>query len=130
MPDTVIDASSLAAVVFEEPDGASVLEHCRGFRLLAPSLIDYEMANIGLMKRRRFPEMAEKIALQFDAYLRLDLKRGAVDIGAVLALAEKTRLTAYDASYLWLAMENGCPLSTLDKALDAAWRQTLTTRTN
>lgn len=130
MPDMVIDASSLAAVVFEEPDGASVLDYCRGSRLLAPSLVDYEMANICLMKRRRYPDMAEKLAIQFDAYQRLDLKRCTVEIGAVLTLAEQTRLTAYDAAYLWLAMKNSCPLSTLDKALDAAWRQTLTTRTN
>ncbi|MDP2961875.1 MAG: type II toxin-antitoxin system VapC family toxin [Sulfurimicrobium sp.] len=130
MPDRVIDASSLAAVVFEEPDGASVLENCRGSRLLAPGLVDYEMVNICLMKRRRYPDVAEKLAIQFDAYQRLDIKRCVVDIGGVLALAEKTRLTAYDASYLWLAIKNGCPLSTLDKALDAAWRQTITTRTN
>lgn len=130
MPDMVIDASSLAAVVFEEPDGTSVLDYCRGSRLLAPSLVDYEMANICLMKRRRYPDMAEKLAIQFDAYQRLDLKRCTVEIGAVLALAEQSRLTAYDAAYLWLAMKNGCPLSTLDKALEAAWRQTLTTRTN
>lgn len=130
MPDMVIDASSLAAVVFEEPDGASVLDYCRGSRLLAPSLVDYEMANICLIKRRRYPDVAEKLAIQFDAYQRLDLKRCTVEIGAVLALAEQTRLTAYDAAYLWLAMKNGCPLSTLDKALEAAWRKTLTTRTN
>lgn len=130
MPDMVIDASSLAAVVFEEPDGVSVLEYCRGSRLLAPSLVDYEMANICLMKKRRYPDVAEKLAIQFDAYQRLDLKRCTVEIGAVLALAEKTRLTAYDAAYLWLAIKNGCPLSTLDKALETAWRQILTTRTN
>lgn len=130
MADMVIDASSLAAVVFEEPDGMSVLDYCRGSRLLASSLVDYEMANIGLMKKCRHPDLAEKLSMQFDAYQRLDIKRCAVDIGAVLALAEKTRLTAYDASYLWLAMKYACPLSTLDKALDAAWRQTLTTRTN
>src|SRR5574340_295034 len=100
MPDMVIDASSLAAVVFEEPDGTSVLDYCRGSRLLAPSLVDYEMANICLMKRRRYPDMAEKLAIQFDAYQRLDLKRCVVDIGAVLALAEQSRLTAYDAAYL------------------------------
>lgn len=130
MPDIVIDASSLAAVVFEEPEGEAVLAHCRGFRLLAPSLVDYEMANICLMKSRRFPELAEKLAMQFDAYCRLDLKRCETDIGAVRSLAEKSRLTAYDAAYLWLAVKNGCPLSTLDKALDAAWRQTLKTRNN
>ncbi|MDP2827679.1 MAG: type II toxin-antitoxin system VapC family toxin [Sulfuricellaceae bacterium] len=130
MADIVIDASSLAAVVFEEPEGESVLEHCRGFRLLAPGLVDYEMANICLMKKRRFPEMAEKISQQFENYRQLDLKRCEVELGALLVLAEKTRLTAYDAAYLWLAMESDCALSTLDKALNAAWRSTLTTRQN
>ena len=38
----------------------------------------------------------------------------------VLALASATGLTAYDASYLWLARRLGAPLVTLDAQLARA----------
>jgi predicted nucleic acid-binding protein len=44
----------------------------------------------------------------------------AVDYLASLALAEATGLTAYDASYLWLARSLGGELVTLDRKLAAA----------
>ena len=40
--------------------------------------------------------------------------------GATLALADKHRLTPYDAAYLELALRRNLPLATLDKALQAA----------
>jgi predicted nucleic acid-binding protein len=38
----------------------------------------------------------------------------------VVALAAKTGLTAYDASYLWLSQRLGAPLVTLDRKLARA----------
>jgi predicted nucleic acid-binding protein len=38
----------------------------------------------------------------------------------VLLLAERKRLSAYDAAYLWLAKELGAELVTLDRRLAAA----------
>jgi predicted nucleic acid-binding protein len=46
----------------------------------------------------------------------------AVDTAAVVNVAEETGLTAYDASYLWLARELRSDLVTLDTALHAAAR--------
>jgi predicted nucleic acid-binding protein len=43
-----------------------------------------------------------------------------VDHAAVVEIALATRLTAYDASYLWLARELGAELVTLDGALERA----------
>ena len=43
-----------------------------------------------------------------------------MDHAEVVALALETGLTAYDASYLWLARRLGLELVTLDKALQAA----------
>jgi len=40
-----------------------------------------------------------------------------VDHRDALALAERTGLTAYDASYLWLARTLGAELVTLDRRL-------------
>ena len=44
----------------------------------------------------------------------------AVDHRNALVLAEQTGLTAYDASYLWLAEALDAELVTLDRALAAA----------
>lgn len=41
----------------------------------------------------------------------------------VLTLAERHKLTAYDAAYLALALETRMPLATLDKQLIAAATQ-------
>jgi predicted nucleic acid-binding protein len=43
-----------------------------------------------------------------------------VDHGEVLGLAQRIGLTAYDASYLWLARRTGSELVTLDRQLAAA----------
>jgi predicted nucleic acid-binding protein len=51
---------------------------------------------------------------------RMPIEIMAVEYGAVVALAETTGLTAYDASYLWLARLLGAGLITLDRRLAAA----------
>jgi len=45
----------------------------------------------------------------------------AVDHDGVLALAASTGLTAYDASYLWLARRLSADLVTLDRQLAQAY---------
>jgi predicted nucleic acid-binding protein len=48
------------------------------------------------------------------------LKLHGVDPLAVFALAERYALSAYDASYLWLAAELKAPLATFDRKLGTA----------
>ena len=120
MPAIVIDASALIAVVFGEPEGDAVRDLCHGAQLLAPQLLDYEVANICLVKQRRYPDIADKLARQFSAFQLLALERLPVQIGEVHLLATQTSLTAYDAAYLWLALQQNCPLITLDSALSKA----------
>ena len=45
---------------------------------------------------------------------------GELDDHRVMALARGHRLTAYDASYLALAVREGCPLASLDRRLNEA----------
>lgn len=53
MVDVVVDASALAAFVFHEPKRLDMLERFEGVTLRAPQLLDYEMANIYVIKQRR-----------------------------------------------------------------------------
>jgi predicted nucleic acid-binding protein len=113
----VVDASALGAVMFGEPDGATMAAHLRGQTLLAPALLDLEIASLALKKARRRPEHLTKVLLSLRTALALPIARVTVPGVPVFALARRTGLTAYDASYLWLARARDAELVTLDKAL-------------
>jgi predicted nucleic acid-binding protein len=83
--------------------------------LAAPSLIDFEPANVCLTKMRRRPDVRDAIRAAFRLANRLRVETVAVDHAAIVDLAEATGLTAYDASYLWLARALDAELVTLDR---------------
>lgn len=116
----VVDASALAAIVFGEPEAEAVAERLTDARLAAPTLLDYELANVCLTKIKRQPDQRETLRAAFRLARRLKIEAVAVDHAATLDLAEATGLTAYDASYLWLARSVGGELVTLDRKLAAA----------
>lgn len=109
----MVDASALAALLFAEPEAETIAERLEGARLVAPSLLD-------LTKIRRQPRQREALRTAFRLADRLRVETVAVDHAASLDLAEATGLTAYDASYLWLARALGAELVTLDRKLIAA----------
>ncbi len=116
----IVDASALAALLFAEPEAASIAERLKGSRLAAPALLNYELANVCLTKIRRQPSQRVSLRTAFGLAYRLRIEAVAVDHAATLDLAEATGLTAYDASYLWLARSLGGELVTLDRKLAAA----------
>jgi predicted nucleic acid-binding protein len=73
-----------------------------------------------LKKMRRHPNRRDALVSAFEMLDRMALDIVEVDHGAVLRLAERVGLTAYDASYLWLARRTGSELVTLDRQLAAA----------
>jgi predicted nucleic acid-binding protein len=116
----VIDASALAALVFAEPEAGVVANQLEGARLAAPSLVDFELSNVCLIKMRREPGKRDAVRAAFRLRQRMKVNTVAVDHVAVLDLAEATGLTSYDASYLWLARALDAELVTLDRKLAAA----------
>jgi predicted nucleic acid-binding protein len=115
-----VDTSALAAILFAEPEAEAVAERLTGARLAAPSLLDYELANVCVTKIRRYPVQREALRAVFRLAHRRKIETVAVDQAATVDLAETTGLTAYDASYLWLARSLGGELVTLDQKLAAA----------
>jgi predicted nucleic acid-binding protein len=118
----VADASALAAVTFQEPGLEDVKLRLRGAEVFAPRILQFELANVAWKRIQRRPG---------DALVTLTLLQAAlgeaggiqwmdVNMTDVVLIAEATGLTAYDASYLWLAGSLGADLVTLDKRLDAA----------
>lgn len=120
MTGVVVDASALAALLFDEPEAAGVRQRLRGQALHATTLIDYELANTALKKMRREPEHSAAFLAALHAGRRLRLRRVRPDMPQVLTLAALSQLTAYDASCLWLARRLGLPLVTLDRDLARA----------
>ena len=113
----VVDASAIGAIAFGEPEGPTLSAHIDGETLLAPALLDCELTNLALKKARKRPDMLPQILLVLQAALALPIARVPVPGVDVLTLAVETGLTAYDASYLWLARSRDAELVTLDTAL-------------
>lgn len=113
----VVDASALAALLFGEPEAEAVAARLDGARLMAPNLLAFELANVCLVKCRRHPDQRGLLVQALGQFGRLAVEAVAVDQVASVELGLAAGLTAYDASYLWLARELGAELVTLDKAL-------------
>jgi predicted nucleic acid-binding protein len=116
----VVDASIVAAALFGEQRHAEAIALLHGRSLHAPHLLDHEIASVGLKKLRRERIAATHVADALRAYGRLPLERHAVDAEAVVSIAERCGLTAYDAAYLYVAEHLAAPLATLDGTLAEA----------
>lgn len=116
----VVDASALAAILFGEPEGEAVAARIGDRDMVAPGLIRYELANVCSKKIRAYPGQRRALFGSLAMIDQLRLHELPVDLEAVLVLAERHRLTAYDASYLSVALELGLELVTLDAELDQA----------
>lgn len=100
---------------------ASFLEGAKG---IAPSLLQLELINsllIGQRRKRISKEDADLFIQKFFVMpLEIESNFSTRDYLVVKDLAEKYALTAYDATYLELAIRKDLPLATLDKALAKA----------
>jgi predicted nucleic acid-binding protein len=114
----VVDASAIGAIMFGEPEGPALAAHIEGETLMAPALLDAELTSLALKKARKRPNELPEILLSLQAALNLPVSRVAVPGADVFVLATRTGLTAYDASYLWLAQSRDAELVTLDAALE------------
>jgi predicted nucleic acid-binding protein len=116
----VVDASALAAVIFAEPEGQGIAVRLEAAKLAAPLLLDFEITNICLTKLRRNPARRTDFLSAFNLRSAFSIESYEIDYGGSLSLAEQFRLTAYDASYLWLARHLSAELVTLDRQLARA----------
>jgi predicted nucleic acid-binding protein len=123
----VIDSSAALAWVFREERSAAIVEVFE--RVISggawvPSLWRLEVANVLEMAvRRGRVDAAFRDATLKDLGLlpiRADAETERHAWGATLRLAERHRLTVYDAAYLELAMRRGLPLASLDGELRGA----------
>ena len=118
----VVDSSIVSAWCFLEPRAEEAQRLIRSGRVVAPRLLAYELTNVAKSKTLRYPEQAERLRDSLLEALALPIQWHDVDPAAVLGLALSARLTAYDASYLWIAQSVGIKLATFDRELAMAAR--------
>ncbi len=61
----VVDASALAAILFGEPEAEAIAKTLVDARLVAPTLLTFELANVCVIKARRNPEQRAELAAAF-----------------------------------------------------------------
>ncbi len=122
MSVTVVDASAIAAVVFDEPEAAPVVASVAG-ALIAPSLLRYELASICATKLSREPRRSKLILSRYGLLASLEVEYAEPDWETLPLLARQWELSAYDAAYLQLALARKAPLVTLDSRLAKAYDQ-------
>jgi predicted nucleic acid-binding protein len=115
--DKVVDASAVVALLFNEVTREGIVPQLRNATLRAPNLIGFEVANACLKKIRAAPAERQALIEAFSLLDALSISLESVDLDAAILLAERTKLTLYDASYLWLARELSAELVTLDDKL-------------
>lgn len=118
----VVDASAIAAVLLLEPEGPTIRAHCEGETLLAPHLLDYELANVIRTRMRKYPDDELAVTVLSHGLPALNIQRVTARPAEIVALSLRTGLTAYDAAYLWLAIDRDAELVTLDRELAKADR--------
>lgn len=124
MNRVVVDASALVALAFGEPGAEAVARRLEGAAVAAPVLLKFELANVAWKKIRRQPDRRRRIlqALAEALAPATGIRWVDVDASDVAVLAIATGLTAYDATYVWLAGMLGADLVTLDVKIQRAAR--------
>jgi len=116
-----VDASVVIALLVDGgPAGAWAIAQCQGRRLIAPSLLHYELANVLRRQLRAGVIGADRAnaAHRAAVELRMDLWPYHAVADRVWALRDV--LTSYDASYCAVAELVEAPLVTLDLRLARA----------
>jgi predicted nucleic acid-binding protein len=128
MTACVLDASITGAWLFAEERTEGVLTLFRGLSdgpAVVPALWHTETVNLLLVAERRHRITADTGAALLDLLGGLDIETDddpSRAQGPVLDLARRHGLTAYDATYLDLAVRRRLPLATRDAALIRAAR--------
>lgn len=123
-PRFVLDASVALAFCFDDERDADVdgvLQFLAVNKAFVPAIWPLEVANALLTAERRKRidgvACANAIAILNDMAIEVDHDASGLVPSSVLSVARAQGLSAYDASYLELAMRKGLPLASRDATL-------------
>ena len=120
----VIDTSFVLAYLMPDEKEQGVEEMFSRFEenkinFVSPNLLLYETVNglrSAVVQKRLSPQQAE---ILLDSFLNIGILFEKVDEKQVLGLALNKSISAYDASYVWLAKIKKLKLLTLDERLES-----------
>lgn len=126
----VIDNSVVMTWCFQDEGNRyteAVLDSLEEGEALVPAIWPLEAANVLLVAERR-KRLSEASAIRFLALVQslpiaVEQEPPERVFTEIVALARRHRLSAYDASYLDLAMRQGLPIATLDAAMIKAAKE-------
>jgi predicted nucleic acid-binding protein len=115
--EIVIDTSAVIAVILNEASKPILITQTVGAELFAPTSLHWEIANAfsAMLKRKRIT--LEQAQQAIDAYQQIPLRFIDVDLSHALALSAQLDIYAYDAYILACAIQQQCPMLTLDSGL-------------
>jgi predicted nucleic acid-binding protein len=130
MRAVVVDASVVLAWCFPDEGGEfayRVLDLLEETPAVVPTLWFVEVANGVLVGERRqrlkAADVSRFLMLLQELMIETDPQTSTRALSDTLGLARAWNLSAYDATYLELAMREGLPLATSDERLRAAARE-------
>lgn len=110
------------------PGGPPNIAYGPRWWLIAACLLpDFKIVDVAL-KKIRVGQSDESVRTALGFYADSDIVRLEIDAAALLSLAQRCRLSVYDAAYLWLTAELKAPLATFDAKLGEAARVHLASR--
>ena len=120
----VIDNSVVMAWCFEDEASAyadAVLEQLSENTALVPAIWPLEVVNVLLVaerkKRIRYANSVRFLSLLSALPIVVEHQDQKAMMKELLPLGRDSELSAYDTSYLAVAMKNNCPMATSDKRL-------------
>ena len=115
--ELVTDTSVILAVLLNESEKRQIIKATRGYELVGPPVIPWEIGNAfsAMFKRRKLS--VENATKALAAFKQLPIRYLEVDNRAAVQTANSLDIYAYDAYFLECARTAGVPIISLDKAL-------------
>ncbi len=113
----VVDTSVIIAVIANEPEKALLVTQTQGADLFAPRSIYWEIGNAFSAMLRRQRITVEQARAAIEIYIQIPLNLTDVDLVQAVELASRLNIYAYDAYIIACAMNEKCPLLSLDSGL-------------
>ncbi|MET3107135.1 putative nucleic acid-binding protein [Oxalobacteraceae bacterium GrIS 2.11] len=105
----------------------SVLNSIPDGHVIVPSIWSLEVANVIARAERKFglteARSADFLQVLSQMHIQVDSETDQRAFGGIVQLARRFNLSAYDASYLELALREAMPLATLDEGLQKACKK-------
>lgn len=115
--DLVIDTSTVIAVIANEPEKPLLIAKTRGYGLIAPRSIYWEIGNAFSAMIKRGRVTLEQATAAIEIYEQIPISLVDVDLKQALEIVDKHKVYAYDAYMIACALNRNCPLLTLDGGL-------------